>query len=97
VENATAPLISTKEVEAFMPNHTVNSSILDQQHKNCAVETRVITDMHSNAEYIAQLTNQLYRLASTKKLETLAYILGRVHLEAEVQACKLENRLSQPR
>lgn len=76
MENATATLISTKEVEAFMPNRTVNSSILDQQAENCAAETSVIADLRSNAEYIAQLTNQLYRLASAKKLETLAYILG---------------------
>ena len=81
---------STKEVEAFMPNRTVNSSILDQQAENCAAETRVIADLRSHAEYIAQLTNQLYRLASAKKLETLAYILGRVHLEAEVPVLTAE-------
>jgi hypothetical protein len=64
---------------------------MDQQCKKCAEEPKVIADPRSNAEYIAQLTDQLYRLASTKRLETLARILGRAHLEAKVQFYRLSN------
>ena len=76
-----------------MPKNTFS----DQQVEKCVAQTRVVADQRSNAEYIAQVTDQLYKLANANNLELLACILGRAHLEAKAQSWKLENILRQPK
>jgi hypothetical protein len=81
-------ILRTRELRITMAKKAIHSFSGDEASENGADEDKDIAEMRSNAEYIAQLVDQLNKLAMTNGLNALTRLLDSVHLEAELQSNK---------
>ncbi|HTV33703.1 MAG TPA: hypothetical protein VME69_11475 [Methylocella sp.] len=65
----------------------------EEKRQNLAGGLNAPPDRLANAVFIAQMTGQLHRLATTKKLVKLARILDMIHFEAVMQSYNLKKRI----
>ena len=63
-----------------------------EKRQNLVEAVGLPPDKLANAVFIAQMSGQLHRLAATKKLVKLAWILDMIHFEAVMQSYNLKNQ-----